>query len=83
MVGILVARLLAGSSLGSNPDISEKYKMGDISKGVANTLQPAKKTNIFCILKNSMQAVVAFILAMPLTGYHEATTIVMLKLRHW
>jgi hypothetical protein len=27
-----------GSSLGSNPDISQKYKMGDISKGVANTL---------------------------------------------
>jgi hypothetical protein len=26
-----------GSSLGSNPDISQKYKMGDISKGVANT----------------------------------------------
>jgi hypothetical protein len=27
-----------GRSLGSNPDISQKYKMGDISKGVANTL---------------------------------------------
>ncbi len=27
-----------GSYLGSNPDISQKYKMGDISKGVANTL---------------------------------------------
>jgi hypothetical protein len=27
-----------GSSLGSNPDISQKYKMGDISKKVANTL---------------------------------------------
>jgi hypothetical protein len=26
-----------GSSLGSNPDISQKYKMGDISNGVANT----------------------------------------------
>jgi hypothetical protein len=26
---------LYGSSLGSNPDISQKYKMGDISKGVA------------------------------------------------
>jgi hypothetical protein len=23
---------------GSNPDISQKYKMGDISKGVVNTL---------------------------------------------
>ncbi len=30
-----------GSSLGSNPDISQnmkKYKMGDISKGVANSI---------------------------------------------
>jgi hypothetical protein len=26
------------SFLGSNPDISQKYKMSDISKGVANTL---------------------------------------------
>jgi hypothetical protein len=26
------------SYLGSNPDISQKYKMGDISKGVDNTL---------------------------------------------
>ncbi len=26
------------SSLGLNPDISQKYKMGDIRKGVANTL---------------------------------------------
>jgi hypothetical protein len=25
-----------GSSLGSNPDISQKYKMGEISKGMAN-----------------------------------------------
>jgi hypothetical protein len=32
-----------GSSLGSNPDISQKYKMGDLSKGVANTLWYAKK----------------------------------------
>ncbi len=33
-----------GSSLGSNLDISQKDKMGDISKGVvANTLEPAKK----------------------------------------
>jgi hypothetical protein len=30
------------SSLGSNQDISQKYKMVDISKGVANTLLPAK-----------------------------------------
>jgi hypothetical protein len=28
----------SGSSLGLNPDISQKYKMGDISKGVAKTL---------------------------------------------
>jgi hypothetical protein len=27
-----------GNSLGSNPDISQKYKMGDINKEVANTL---------------------------------------------
>jgi len=43
-----VAKLVAQpacyiSSLGSNPDISQKYKMGDMSKGVANTLMPAKK----------------------------------------
>ncbi len=31
------------SSLCSDPDISKKYKMGDISKGVANTLKPAKR----------------------------------------
>jgi hypothetical protein len=35
----LVARLLATAALmGSNPDISQKYKMADISQGVANTL---------------------------------------------
>jgi hypothetical protein len=28
----------SGSSLGSNPDINQKYKIGDISKGVANAL---------------------------------------------
>jgi hypothetical protein len=27
-----------GNSLGLNPDISQKYKMGSIIKGVANTL---------------------------------------------
>jgi hypothetical protein len=33
-----------GSSLGSNPDISQKYLRNDIiSKGGANTLKPAKK----------------------------------------
>ncbi len=38
-VAKLVAHLLAyGSSLGSNPDISQKYKMGNISREVANTL---------------------------------------------
>ncbi len=39
----LVARLLA---TGSNPDISQIYKMGDISKGVANTLKSDIKINI-------------------------------------
>jgi hypothetical protein len=34
-----------GSPLASNPDISQKYKIGDISKEVANTLKPAKKIN--------------------------------------
>jgi hypothetical protein len=36
----LVVHALAyyDTSLGSNPDISQEYKMGDISKGVANTL---------------------------------------------
>jgi hypothetical protein len=43
-VGRWVAKLVAClpatpcSSLGSNPDISQKYEMGDMSKGVANTL---------------------------------------------
>ncbi len=46
--GRWVAKLVAqpacygSNSPGSNPDISQKYKMGDISKGVANTLLPAK-----------------------------------------
>jgi|688.fasta_scaffold238049_1 hypothetical protein len=30
-------------TLGSNLDISQKCKMGDISKGVASALLPAKK----------------------------------------
>jgi len=40
MAGKLLARLLATAALcvGSNPDIAQKYKMGDISKVVANTL---------------------------------------------
>jgi hypothetical protein len=37
LVGRWVAELVA-RSLGSNPDISQKYKMGDINKGGANTL---------------------------------------------
>jgi hypothetical protein len=32
-----------GSSQGSNPDISQKYKMDNLGKGVASTLKPAKK----------------------------------------
>jgi hypothetical protein len=32
-----------GSSKGSNPNISQKYKVSDISTGVANTLNPANK----------------------------------------
>ncbi len=31
-----MAKLVARRSLGSNPDISQKYKMADISKGVVN-----------------------------------------------
>jgi hypothetical protein len=31
-----------GSSLGSNLDISQKYKIGHLIKGVANTLLPSK-----------------------------------------
>jgi hypothetical protein len=46
-VSKLVAPACCGSSLGSNPDISQKYKMGDISNGVANTLKAAKKIKKF------------------------------------
>jgi hypothetical protein len=42
-VAKLVARQLPYSSLGSNPDISQKYKMGGISKVVANKLLFAQK----------------------------------------
>jgi hypothetical protein len=38
---------LQSGSLGSNPVISQKYKMAEVSKKVANTLQPAKKYGIF------------------------------------
>jgi hypothetical protein len=41
-VAKLVVRLLVTAGLCSNPDISQKFTMGDISKGVANTLLPAK-----------------------------------------
>jgi hypothetical protein len=36
---------MGGSTLGSNPDISQKYKNGTrtINKEVANTLKPANK----------------------------------------
>ncbi len=41
-----------GSSLGSNPDISQKYKIGDISKGVANTLACQKIVVLYvCIVR--------------------------------
>jgi hypothetical protein len=38
----LIAYLLLGQLSGFESR-SQKYKMGDISEGVANTLQPAKK----------------------------------------
>jgi hypothetical protein len=39
-LGVYVGGVSAchGNSLGSNPDISQNYIMGGISKGVANTL---------------------------------------------
>jgi hypothetical protein len=40
-----------GSSLGSNADISQIYKMGDISQGVANTLA----RQVFYILQNELK----------------------------
>ncbi len=39
-VAKLVACLFATKGSGSNPDIYQKYKIGDISKGVSNTLYP-------------------------------------------
>jgi hypothetical protein len=44
-IGGSVSSALAccGIFLGPNPDISPKYKVGDVSKGVANTLLPAQK----------------------------------------
>jgi hypothetical protein len=42
VLGRWVAKLVApscyGSSLRSNPDISQKYNIGDIGQGVANTI---------------------------------------------
>ncbi len=38
----LVARLSYSSSLGSNPDISQKYKMDDTSKAAAKALASPK-----------------------------------------
>jgi hypothetical protein len=42
----LVARLLATAALWVHPDISQKYKMGDISKGVANTIETKEKPEV-------------------------------------
>jgi hypothetical protein len=44
-VSKLVARLLPTATLWirMHADISQKYKIGGMSKGVANTLQPAEK----------------------------------------
>jgi hypothetical protein len=44
-------------SLGSNRDISQKYKMGDKGKEVANTLWPGQKNiekTIYCKLDRSI-----------------------------
>jgi hypothetical protein len=42
-VAKLVARLLATAAFWVRIQTSQKYKMGDISKGVATKLSPAKK----------------------------------------
>jgi hypothetical protein len=42
-----------GSSQGSYPDISQKYKMGDISKGVArptHSSPPKKLQNVYYLI---------------------------------
>ncbi len=39
----LVARLPTTAALGSNPDIFQKYKMGDISKGIKPAIIIFKK----------------------------------------
>ncbi len=43
VVQVDIAPACNGSSLGSNPDITLKYKMGDISKRVAIALLAAKR----------------------------------------
>jgi hypothetical protein len=70
--GRWVAKLLpqpacyGSSSLGSNQDISQKYKMGDISKGVADThycppkifcleMIRSKHSGIFTVLRNDSE----------------------------
>jgi hypothetical protein len=42
-----------GRPLGSNPDISQKYKLDDMSKGVANTLfkNIRKKKKLYALIK--------------------------------
>jgi hypothetical protein len=40
-----------GSSLCSSTDISQKHKMGDIKKGVTNSLYPTKKKKILSCYK--------------------------------
>jgi hypothetical protein len=62
--------LLAGSSLGSNPaGISQKYQMGDISQGVANT--PARQKNI---QKNLNSAVLIKIYWLFFTAVEQANS---------
>jgi hypothetical protein len=48
-VAKLVARLLGTAAFWAlwNPEISQKYKMGDISKEVTNTLRLAKIVYFF------------------------------------
>jgi hypothetical protein len=50
----LVAGLLATAALWVRIQTSmKKHKMGDISKGVANTLKPAKKNHFKKIIQNN------------------------------
>jgi hypothetical protein len=43
MAKLVAVSACYGSSLGSNPDISKQYKIGNISTGVADTHTPANK----------------------------------------